>query len=122
MKKLITFTTLLLFFAIGFTSCQKIEKDTPQAIKKLIREKKNWGGQVVEYDYNNENIYCWGQPSCIDCFADFYDKNAKLLWQTGGFDGAGDGNSPKDFSEKAIFKRIIWISKKTKEYLENNKN
>jgi hypothetical protein len=122
MKQRIIISTLL-FFAIGFTACEKIEKDTPQAIKKLIREKhKQRGGQIIEYEYNNENIYCWNQPDCFDCLIFFYDKNANLLWKTGGLDGEGDGNCPKDFYEKATIKRIIWTDKKTKKELENNKN
>ena len=122
MKRVFTLSTLLLFFAIGFIACQKIEKDTPPAIKKLIRENKNRGGQVVEYEYNNENIYCW-IDFCCDGYTSYYDKNAKLLWQTGGFDGKGSGVPLEGFYENAIYKRIIWTNKKTKEYLlEERKN
>jgi hypothetical protein len=104
MKRIVTFSTLLLFFAIGFSACEKIEKDTPAAIKKLIREYKLQDAQVIEYEYNNEYIYKWWEPGCIDAFVDFYDKNANLLWQDGGFTGGGDGKYPKDFYDKAIYK------------------
>ena len=53
MKRILTISTLILIFAIGFSACEKIEKDTPPAIKKLIRENKISGGQVVEYEYHS---------------------------------------------------------------------
>ena len=121
MKKIIL-STLLLVFAIGFSACEKIEKDTPKAIKKLIRENGGMGGQIAEYEYNKESIYMWFQVGCFDCFTDYYDKNANLLWQSGGFDGKGQGTPLEGFYGNAIFKRIIWTDKKTKEYLENKTN
>ena len=119
MKRILTVSTLMLFFAIGFAACEKFAEDTPPAIKKLIREKKHQGGQVIEYEYYNENIYCWKRPGCMDCFTNYYDKNANLLWLIGGFDGQGDGKCPEDFDDKATYKRIVWTDKRTKEYLEN---
>ena len=112
MKRIITLSTLLLLFAIGFSACEKYADDMPQAIKKLIREKnkRDIGCQVIEYEYNNERIYCWQKlGNCADCISSFYDKKANLLWLDGGHDG---GNCPEDFYDKAIHKRIIWTSKK----------
>ena len=110
----------LLFFAIGFSACEKIADDTPKAIKKLIRQHKA-EGQIAEYEYNKECIYMCFSSGCCDCLTDYYDKDANLLWQTGGFDGMGDGNCPEDFGEKAIFKRIVWTSKSTEKYLKESK-
>ena len=112
MKRIIL-STLLLFFAIGFTACEKIEKDTPQAIKKLIRNTEK-GGQVEEYEYKNEYIYNRWFPDCVGshCAGNFYDKNATLLWSYGAAQGISD--IPADLRDKAIFKRIIWTSNKTK--------
>jgi hypothetical protein len=119
MKKIVTLSALLLFFAIVFSSCEKIEKETPLAIKKLIKERHRSGGQVVEYEYNKEYIYKWWEPCCDDCFTKYYDKNANLLWKDGGYEGLR--GLPEDFYDKAIYKRIVWTNKKTQEYLENNK-
>ena len=101
----------LLFFAgiIGFSSCEKIEKDTPKAIKKLIRENKEKGGTVIEYEYNNENIYMWDYLGDFGSF-DYYDKNANLLWRGDVLDGEGQG-TPLEGYKKATRKRIVWTSK-----------
>ena len=119
MKNLVIVCLLFSAGIIGFSSCEKIEKDTPKAIKKLIRDRsKRENGQVVEYEYNNENIYKWWYPlECTHPDAYYYDKNANLLWQSGGFDGMGQGIPLEGFYEKAICKRIIWTSKTIKEYL-----
>jgi len=112
-KAILSLSTLAIFFTIGFTACEKIEKDTPQAIKKLIREKGKHGGQVIEYEYNHEYVYCW-DDHCYDGFIICYNEKGKELWLSGGLDGLGDGKCPEDFFDKAIFKRIIWTSNKTK--------
>ena len=108
MKRIVTLT-LLLLFAIGFTACKKIEveKDTPQAIKKLIRENKNRClVQVNEYEYNNKNIYCF--VNSWTCFLDiseiYYNDKGKKFGEV----GKEIGNTlPNDFEKEAILKRII---------------
>ena len=117
-KNIITICLLFCFSIIGFSACEKYAEDTPQAIKKLIRENKNRNGQVIEYEYNHECIYEWWR-NCDDCFTNYYDKDANLLWKSGGFGGLGVGTFLEDFYENAIYKRIVWTDKKTKEYLEN---
>jgi hypothetical protein len=120
MKRRIIVVISLLFCIgiIGFTACEKIEKDTPQAIKKLIREKKKRDGQVIEYEYNNESIYCLWHPCIFDSYAFFYNKKGDELWRSGEMGVIG--NLLEGFYEKAVFKRIVWTNKFTKECLENS--
>ena len=120
MKRILIINSILLVFAVSFSACKKIEKDTLPAIKKLIKENK-WGGQVVEYEYNNNNIYIWWFPGCIDCFTVFYNEKGIELWKAGGFTGKGEGTPLEGFYENAIFKRVIWTEKRAKKYLENDK-
>ena len=114
MKRIVTLSTLLLFFAIGFTACEKYAKDTPHAIKKQIRETNKMSrclGRVVEYEYNNEKIYCFlPHPDCFDAASIYYDEKGKELWGYSGWGGCW-GTPLENFREKAIFKKIIWTHK-----------
>ena len=114
MKRILIINSILLVFAVSFSACEKIEKDTPPAIKKIIRECKRdfGGGQVLEYEYNQSNAYYCIPDNCNDCFSICYDKKGIELWRDGGIMGL---MPPKDFEEKAVFKRIIWTSRSTKE-------
>ena len=86
MKRILTLSTLLLFFAIGFTSCEKFAEDTPQAIKKLIKE---WNKSekhlslVTEYQCEEIIIYCFSELEKVGrCFyfnSHLYDKAGNLL-------------------------------------------
>ena len=123
MKAIKNITVISLLFCIGvigFTACEKIEKDTPQAIKKLVREtKKEHGclGRVFELEYNNEHIYCFEpHPDCFDVQWFFYDEKGNKLWEDGGWGRIG--TYLEDFYEKAIFKRVIW---KEKDWYDINK-
>ena len=111
LKNIIT-VCVLCASIIGFTACEKIEKGTPPAIKKLIRETNKMSGclgRVVEYEYNNEYIYCFEHhPDHFDGNTIYYDEKGKKLWEFGG----GWGSKPLEgFYEKAIFKRVIWKAK-----------
>ena len=105
MKRIFTLTTLLLLFAIAFTACQKIEKDTPQAIKKLIKEYNKSGAcvSVTEYKYNEKKIYCFKEN---DSSINIYDKNGNLLCISGGF----VGKTCEEYTN-SIVTRIIWTKK-----------
>ena len=120
MKLILTLSTILLFFAICFSACEKIEKDTPPAIKKLIRKEKKNPAVVSEHEYNNENIYRLYEIGCRDCFVYYYDKNANLLWLSGGIEGKVEGTPLEGFYERSICKRIIWIDKATERYIKEN--
>ena len=114
MKRILTISTLILIFAIGFSACGKIEKGTPSAIKKLIREKKHiCSTKVVEYTYYEDLVYFFNSLGCNDGASYAYDKKGNELWHVDGMTGRMEG--PKDFFEKAVFKRIIWTSRSTKE-------
>ena len=118
MKRVRNIITICLLSIIGittFSSCEKIADDTPKAIKKLIRENKKYGGQVIEYEYNSENIYCWWQPCVFDSDALFYDEKGVELWRSGEM--GITGNYLEGFYEKAIFKKKIWTDKPTEKCL-----
>jgi len=110
MKRIFTLTTLLLFFAIAFTTCQKIEKDTPQAIKKLIRKDSKSGTwvSVVECECNEKMFYLFKSRPFPDAVSPVYDKNGNLLCTFGGMEGSTTCKG----CENMIEKRIIWTSKK----------
>jgi hypothetical protein len=106
MKRIITLTALLLFFAAGFTACQKIEKDTPPAIKKLIREKYGFCVSVIECRCNEKVIYCFvGEPG-IDGQSYIFDEDGNRLCNIGGV--AGD--MCKEY-ENRVEIRVIWTKK-----------
>jgi hypothetical protein len=112
MKRILKITPLFILFAIGFSTCEKFEKDTPVAIKKLIRESYHFAyTKVIEYEYNNSLVYLFLSENCIDCFTYIYDEKGNLICRSGGIDGLTGGERCTDFYEKAIEKRIIWTKK-----------
>ena len=119
MKRILTISTLALFFALGFSACEKIEKDTPPAIKKIIRDNRKAGGQVLEYRYNNESIYVYWGPCDADGEDIFYNGKGVELWRNGEM--GIRGNVPEGFYTNAVFKRIVWTDKFTKECMGDSK-
>jgi hypothetical protein len=114
MKKALTLTALLLFFTTAFTTCQKIEKDAPQAIKKLIRKSEHTG-RVVEYEYNNGYIYSFlPRTDHFDCPTIYYNEKGNKLWEVELCWG-GWGTPIEGFYEKSVLKRIIWTHKTWKD-------
>ena len=108
MKRTLTLTTLLLFFAIGFTACEKIEKDTPPAIKKLIRQgKKEHTMSVIEYKCGEKIVYGFVPEIIPDVAGYIYDKDGNMLCQVGGFFGL---NGCEKEYENCI-ERVIWTKK-----------
>ena len=110
MKRILTISTLILFFALGFSACGKIEKGTPPAIKKLIREKKHTCSMmVVEYTYYEDFVYLFDGLGCDDGMTYAYNRKGEKLWESGGIALIYTG--PNDFYEKAIKERIVWTKK-----------
>ena len=100
-------TVGFLLFAIGFTACEKYADDTPQAIKKLIREKCKRGNfvSVGECKCNEKTIYYFKQKPMINSLCDIYDKDGVFLCQIGG----GNGTSGcEEYMNCCIEAKIIW--------------
>ena len=114
MKRILTISTLALFFALGFSACEKIEKDTPSAIKKIIRDNRKAGGQVLEYRYNNESIYVYWRPCSFDGEDIFYNEKGVELWRFSGWGGT-TGTPIEGFYREAVFKKIVWTDRGSKE-------
>jgi len=103
------FSLFLVISMVGITiACEKIEKNTPPAIKKLIRG-NNWClVQVNEYEYDNKKIYCFLYGvGCSGTSAIYYDKKGKKFWEIGKEIGS---TLPEDFEGEAILKRTIWMT------------
>jgi hypothetical protein len=110
MRQILIITPLLVLFAIGFSACEKFEKNTPVAIKKIIRESDYFEyTKVIEYEYNNSLVYCFLNENCDDCFTDVYDEKGNLICRSGGYAGF---SGCTDFYKKAVEKRVIWTRKK----------
>jgi hypothetical protein len=107
---------LLALFAIAFSSCEKIEKDVPYPIKKMIRKDPSRYSEVIEYEYNNSNVYLFVESITIsDGGSHLYDKKGnRICMPFGGIEGRSERNPDYtclDFYEKAIEKRIVWQKK-----------
>jgi hypothetical protein len=94
MKRIITLSTFLLFFAIAFTACEKIAKgkNIPQCIKKKTRKyPSNCLSSVAEYIYMPQGtdkiqsrIYQFynGYPPCISIdivLPNYYDEQCNPI-------------------------------------------
>jgi hypothetical protein len=102
-----------LLFCIGtitFTACEKVEKDTPQAIKKLIRKDSKSGiwVSVTEYKCNEKIVYLFESNPFPDAVSPVYDREGNILCTLGGLEGTVTCKECKNMIEK----RIIWTSKK----------
>ena len=109
MKRIVTLT-LLLLFAIGFSACEKIADDTPQAIKKLIRKHSKSGNfeSVAEYKCEEKTVYWFiGDAEIDDGISYLFDKEGNKLCYAGGF-GGKICEEYKNCTEE----KIIWTNKK----------
>ncbi|MDR0367669.1 MAG: hypothetical protein LBH82_00835 [Bacteroidales bacterium] len=106
-------------FAIAFSSCEKFAKDTPSAIKKLIREKEqSCLTEVTEFLYDNKYyIYTFHTDNCDDAFSYTYDEKGRILCQSGG---AAGFLGCKEILEKSIKTRTVWTRKKQKTWKQKN--
>ena len=112
MKRILTISTLILIFAIGFSACGKIEKGTPPAIKKMIRERKGHIEDVIEFEYENSLYYLiCDLASTADGMCTLFDEHGNSICYSGGISGR---NNCEDFFSKAIEKRVVWTNKKKK--------
>ena len=94
MRKILKLSTLLLFFAISFSACEKYaeNKNTPPAIKKLIKQYDKSGAEIfsiIEYNCCETIIYCFEEHRrdghCHYIYTHFYDKDGHLLCSDGTY-------------------------------------
>ncbi len=98
---------LLILITATFFSCERIDvsKDTPQCVKKLIRESNP--EEVWLYSYQGESVYLI-LASCCDQFNNVYDSTCKRICAPdGGITGSGDGLCAS-FYDNAIAIEKIW--------------
>ena len=92
MKRIITLSTLLLFFAIGFSACEKVEigKNVPKCIEKKIKEETSMClSYVEEYIYKDKGDiksrvykFSYGSPVCLLLMPSppvYYDEQCNLV-------------------------------------------
>jgi len=113
MKRILKLITLLLFFAIGFSACEKYAEDTPPAIKKLIK-KSNKAGEdisVREYKCSDKVIYYFLETKhverCHYFYVYIYDKEGNLLCSDGGTRTLKDNNCIWEYGD-CEETRVIW--------------
>ena len=113
MKRILTISTLLLFFAINFSSCEKYAKGTPKPIKTLIKERNSKPEQeyilfVAEYKCGEEIIYCFNeakiQGRCHIFHEYIFDKEGNMLCSA----CFREDENCKDKYEGYIETKVIW--------------
>ena len=85
MKRILTISTLLLFLAISFSSCEKFPEDTPRAIKKIIKNIDTHYAitdatvYIIECKYNEDMVYCFSYEPEVSETHDICDKNGNWV-------------------------------------------
>lgn len=108
-----TLNILIIISTLFFISCEKIDNDAPDCIKKLIRNKAGLnlcetGAFVNLYSFQGENVYVFDPGRCgADMSAPVYDENCEKLGELGGFAGNTKINDV-EFSGVAVLIKTIW--------------
>lgn len=109
-NKLLIFLLFLLF-----SSCEKIEKDTPECIKNLIKNQNGMflcetGASVSQYSFQGEDVYVFDPGNCgADMMAPVYSSDCKYLGGLGGFVGNLLINGVR-FDKEAKYIKTIWTN------------
>ena len=113
MKRILTISTLLLFLAISFFSCEKYAENIPYKINKMISDRSPF--KVTEYQYENALYYLFQDDADNKGCTSFYvfNKRGKSLCSSRGY----NEEIYNDFCANAKKIRIIW-TKATED--ENN--
>jgi len=110
MKRMIIILILMSLFLVN-SSCDKIDvyKDTPFAIKKLIKAyEKQCYCSVDEYEYLNQRVYCfYNCPSVRDGYDIVFDSDGNHMCAVGGIEGDYRGEHCDVFGNM-VFVRNIW--------------
>jgi hypothetical protein len=108
-----TLRLLLFFVPLFFTSCEKIDSDTPHCIKKLIKHPAGLGlcetGAYLNlYDFQGQNVYVFDPGLCgADMAATVYNENCEKLGILGGFTGNTKINGV-EFGQVAVKIKTLW--------------
>jgi hypothetical protein len=105
---------LLLFLVPLFcTSCEKIDSDTPDCIKKLIRTQDGMslcedGAFLNLYSFQGQNVYVFDPGTCgADMAASVFTENCEKLGILGGFAGNTKINGV-EFGQVAVKIKTLW--------------
>jgi hypothetical protein len=111
--------TLKLLIILPFilsTTCKKIEIDTPDCIKSLIKNNQGamflceTGASVNQYSFQGAYVYVFEPGNCgADMMSDVYNSDCELLGGLGGIAGNSIINGVR-FDQKATFIKTIWTN------------
>jgi hypothetical protein len=108
-----TLRLLVFLIPLCFTSCEKIDSDTPDCIKKLIRTQDGLGlcesGAFLNlYSFQSQNVYVFDPGSCgADMAATVFSENCEKLGILGGFAGNTKINGV-EFGQVAVKIKTLW--------------
>ena len=107
-----TLRLLVFLLPLFFSSCEKIDSDTPDCIKKIIRHgdfvKCETGAFVNLYTFQGQNVYVFDPGTCgADMAAVVYSENCEQLGILGGIAGNTKINGV-EFGQVAVKIKTIW--------------
>lgn len=107
-----TLKLLVFLVPLFFTSCEKIDSDAPDCIKKLIRHPRGLncetGAFVNLYSFQGQNVYVFFPGSCgADMATMVYSENCESLGTLGGLTGNTKINGV-EFGQVAVKIKTVW--------------
>jgi hypothetical protein len=107
-----TLKLLVFFVPVFFTSCEKIDSDAPDCIKKLIKHSSGLncetGAFVNLYSFQGQNVYVFDPGPCgADMAATVYSENCENLGLLGGLAGNTKINGV-EFGQVAVKIKTVW--------------
>lgn len=107
-----TLKLLVFLVPLFFTSCEKIDVDAPDCIKKLIKYHSvincETGASVILYSFQSQNVYVFDPGSCgADMAATVFSENCENLGILGGFTGNTKINGV-DFGQVSVKIKTVW--------------
>ena len=108
-----TLKLLVFLVPLFFNSCEKINVDAPDCIKKLIKNHNGTyncetGASVILYSFQGQNVYVFDPGSCgADMAAVVYSENCENIGTLGGFTGNTKINGV-EFGQVAVKVKTVW--------------
>ena len=108
-----TINLLVFLIPMFFTSCEKIDSDAPDCIKKLIKHPSGFincetGASVNMYSFQGQNVYVFYPGSCgADMASTVFSENCENLGILGGFAGNTKINGV-EFGQVAVKIKTVW--------------